>query len=209
MSDKPPSAEYTRFLESVEGVRPEHREELDMGALLALSGDERRAAEEVLIERMNDTDDWRVPPAIAALNLKRAIRPMNDRLPKAKGRMRLALARALVELGALESIEETVIAMLAEGDPDEGISALAALGAIKPTEALVKALSRASVHHPGPEVRINAGAHILQMAKVSGDPLVWEYRPLYLQLGEEDEKVRREAFADIGQLTGLPPDFAD
>src|SRR4051794_1139791 len=117
MSDQPPSAAYTRFVESVEGVRPEHREELDTGALLSLEGDERHAAEELLIQRVKETEDWRAPPAIAAIKLKRAVRPMNQRLSETKGRMRLALARALVELGALDSIDETVITMLDGGDP--------------------------------------------------------------------------------------------
>jgi hypothetical protein len=38
---------------------------------------------------------------------------------------------------------------------------------------------------------------------------VWQFRPLYLQLGEEDEQVRREAFAEICELTQLPPALAD
>jgi hypothetical protein len=208
MSDKAPSADYKRFLASVHGADPTYREELDMDALLKLEGDEKKAAADLLVERVKEEDDWRVPPALAALNLKRAVRPMKSRLGEAKGRMRLALARALVELGALESIEPTVIEMLDEGDPDEGISALAAADDLESAD-LARALARASVHHKSPEVRINAGAALLYMAKLDDDPLVWKFRPIYLPLGEEDEAVRRAAWKQICDLTELPPSLAD
>lgn len=208
MSDKPVSAEYARFLASVEGVDLKYREELDTAALLALRDEERRAAEDLLVQRVKEEDDWRVPPVIASIRLKRAVRPMKERLPQARGRMRLALARALVELGALDRIDETVVAMLEEGDPEEGISALAAADDLR-SRAIIRALARACVHHKSPEVRINAGAALLYMAKLTDDPLVWKLRPVYLPLGDEDEQVRREAFEDICALTELPPEIAD
>ena len=208
MDANPVSAEYARFKASIEGTDPKYREELDMDALMALKDDERRAAEELLIERVKTESDWRVPPALAALNVKRSIRPMKERLPKTRGRMRLAVARALVDLGALPRLDETVIEMLEGGDPDEGISALAAADNLSSPE-LTKALGRASVHHPGPEVRINAGAALLQKAKLTSDPLVWKFRPIYLVLGEEDMALRLEAFSHICDLTQLPMEIAD
>src|SRR5690349_13056983 len=111
-STKPASAAYKKFLASVTGSDPDYREELDIDALLALEGDEKNAAADLLVERVKEEDDWRVPPAIAAIRLKRAVRPMKARLGETKGRMRLALAKALVELGALDRIDETVVAML-------------------------------------------------------------------------------------------------
>lgn len=209
MTEKPASAEYQRFLESIDGRGPNDRERLDIDALLALKGDERKAAEDLLIERVQEEDDWRVPPAIAALRLKRAVRPMKEALPESNGKMKIGLARALVDLGALESIDGTVVEMLEEGDPDEGIVALAAADELEPNEALVRALARASVHHESPDVRINAGAGLIYLSKLTQDPLVWEYRPLYLLLGEEDEQARREAFAKIAELTSIAPELAD
>jgi hypothetical protein len=208
MSDNPASADHDRFKASIEGTDPKYREELDMDALSALKDDELRAAEELLIERVKTEADWRVPPALATLNVKRAVRPMKERLPKAKGRMRLALARALVALGALPRLDETVIAMLEGGDPDEGISALAAADDLSSPE-LTKALGHASVHHPGPEVRVNAGAALIQQARLTSDPLAWKFRPLYLVLGEEEMALRLEAFAHICELTKLPMEIAD
>lgn len=208
MSEVAHSPEYTRFLNSLAGADPAYRETLDLDALRALGKEERKAAEDLLIERVKESDDWRAPPALAMLRTKRAVRPMKARLGEARGKMKIALARALVELGALERLDDTVIQVLEEEDPDEGIAALAAADDLS-SEDLTRALARASVHHPGPEVRINAGAALLSMAKLDDDPLAWKFRPLYLQLGEDDENVRREAFAEICRLTQLPPAIAD
>jgi hypothetical protein len=208
MSEVAHSPEYQRFLNTLAGADPESREKLDIEALLALGKEERKSAEDLLIERVKEQDDWRVPPALAALRTKRAVRPMKARLGEAKGRMKIALARALVDLGALDRLDDTVIQVLEDEDPEDGIAALAAADDLR-SDALVKALARASVHHPGPEVRINAGAALLSMAHLDDDPLVWKFRPLYLQLGEEDEKTRRDAFAEIAKLTQLPPALAD
>lgn len=95
---------------------------------------------------------------------------------------------------ALDRIDGTVVEMLDGGDPDEGISALAASGGLSSPE-LVAALSRACVHHPSPEVRVNAGARLLHVTGATGDPLAWDLRPLYLPLASEVEDERREAFA--------------
>jgi hypothetical protein len=208
MSQTSPSAAYTRLVTSLEGVSPEYRESIDTEAFLALTGDEKAAAEELLVQRIKDAEDFRIPPVLASIRLKRAVRPMKERLGQTKGRMRIALARALVELDALESIDQTVASMIAENDADEGITALAAADGLRSRE-IVQALARACVHHSSPEVRINAGAALIYMAKLTDDPLVWKFRPLYLRLGDEDEAVRREAFADICELTELPPEAAD
>jgi hypothetical protein len=208
MNQTSPSAAYTRLVTSIDGESAEFRESIDTEAFLALSGDEKTAAEELLVQRMKDVEDFRIPPVLARIRLKRAVRPMKERLGETKGRMRIALARALVELEALQSIDETVASMIAENDADEGITALAAVSGLRSRE-IIQALARACLHHSSPEVRINAGAALLRMAKLTNDPLVWKFRPLYLRLGDADEMVRREAFAEICELTELPPEAAD
>ncbi|HEY4118371.1 MAG TPA: hypothetical protein VGM56_10960 [Byssovorax sp.] len=206
---EPQTPEYGRFLASVKGVDPDDREHLDVGALKALKGDEKDAAHELLVERVKTTDDWRGPPAIAEIRLKRAVGPMRARLPRSKGRMRVALASALVELGAIDSIDDTVVDMLKGGDGDEGITALAAADGRPPTTPLMKGLAWSALHHPSGEVRANAGAAILRMAKLGDDPLMWAYRPLYIKLAEDDEAVRRDAYLEICKLTQMPPSMAD
>lgn len=206
MSAEPRSEAYARFVESVNGVDPAWRESVDMDALLGLEKDERRAAEELLLERV-EIDDWRAPPALAALKARRAVMPLRRRLPETRGRMRLAVARALVDLGALPQDDEEIAAVLREGELDSGLAALVAAEEKKSAE-IRDALAWACVHHPAPEVRANAGAQLFYMAGLAEDPLAWDYRPMYLALEAEDEAERRKAFEQICQIVGMPPELA-
>jgi len=127
---------------------------------------------------------------------------MKDRLPEARGRMRVALGQALVDLGALDRLDETVISMLETDDPGRGAWRRSPRRTNLRSQSSSRPSAHASVHHSGPEVRINAGAALFYVTERTDDPLAWKYRPLYLPLGEEDEKVRREAFEKICTLTG-------
>ncbi|MBI4911480.1 MAG: hypothetical protein HY823_01980 [Acidobacteria bacterium] len=195
-----------RFTCSLEASEPDFRESLDLEALQQTAGTDRSEAEAILLRRAAEEDDWRVPPAIASIGLHRAIPVMEERLPQARGRMRLALARSLVSLGALRRMDETVAAMLEDGDREEGISALAASEGLSSPEVLA-ALARACTHHPSPEVRVNAGAHLFCACGETRDPLAWEFRPLYLQLGDPDEARRQEAFQTVCNTLRLPQDL--
>ncbi|XXT21217.1 hypothetical protein WME94_06590 [Sorangium sp. So ce429] len=206
MSDEPTSAGYRRFLDSVKGVHPDVRDTVDVGALLGLSGEERRDAERLLIERL-EADDWRAPPALAAAGTRGAVMPMKRRLPRASGRMKVAMARALAALEAIPAADPIVAEVLREGDHDGGMAAVTAAQGMRSPE-IRDALAWACVHHPARAVRRNAGAALFYMAGLAADPLAWEHRPTWLRLGDEDEAARRRAFEEIARAVGMPPDLA-
>jgi hypothetical protein len=206
MTTQPPSPDFQRFAESVTGVSPEWRETVDIDALLRLEKDERRAATELLIERL-ELDDWRAPPAIAAAEARGAVMPMKRRLPLATGRMKIAIARALADLEAIPRADEIVAEVLREGDPESGLVALSAAQEMR-SVPVRDALAWSCLHHPSPEVRANAGATLYYFAGLAGDPLAWNFRPVYLQLAEADPAVRRRAFEEICRDVGMPPELA-
>lgn len=206
MSTEPLSPDYLRFAESVTGVAPEWRETVDIEALLRLPKDEQRAAIELLIERL-PLDDWRAPPALAAVEGRGAVMPMKRRLPLASGRMKISIARALADLEAIPQADEIVAEVLREGDPDSGLVALSAAEEMR-SVAIRDALAWACLHHPSPEVRCNAGAVLYYFAGLSQDALAWNFRPVYLGLAEEDLAARRVAFEEICRDVGMPPDLA-
>src|SRR5688572_23848713 len=107
------SALFTRFAESVQGGDPEWRDSVDEEALLALQGPERAEAESLLIAQL-EKDDWRAPPALVLADVKRAIPALRDRLSKAKGKMRLAVAQALVDFGDRPDIDDVIAEVLLE-----------------------------------------------------------------------------------------------
>lgn len=208
MNRKNPSVALQRFIHSVDAPDLDFCETLDLSALSETEGPDRVAAEDLLLRRAAEEDDWRVPPAIAAIGLERAVPTLRRRLPEARGRMRLALARALVELGALEGIDEIVAEMLDGGDRDEGISALAASMGL-PSRVILAALARAALHHPSPEVRVNAGADLFYVSGKTKDPLAWKFRPIYLLVAEPEEDKRCDTFGKICDLVQLPADLRE
>jgi hypothetical protein len=202
----PRSPEYTRFVESVKGVSPEWRESVDVEALRILEKDERREAIDLLIEQL-ELDDWRAPPALAAAEARGGVMPMQRRLPRASGRMKISIARALVALGTIPRTDEIVAEVLREGDPDSGLVALSEAEELRSVEVR-DALAWTCFYHPSPEVRANAGAVLYYFAGLAADPLAWDLRPIWIQLAEEDPAVRKKAFEEICQHIGMPPEIA-
>jgi hypothetical protein len=206
MTTVPLSPEYQRFAASVAGVSPEWRESVDVATLLGLQKEERRAAIDLLIEHL-DRDDERVPHALAAAEARGGVMPMQRRLPLANGRMKVAIALALASLEAIPRADEIVAGVLREGDPDSGLVALSAADEMR-SVPIRDALAWSCLHHPAPEVRCNAGAILYYFAGLAEDPLAWSFRPVYLQLGEEDPRVREIAFEEICRDVGMPPELA-
>ncbi len=201
------SETFQRFARSVAGKDPDWRESVDVESLLALEKEERRAAEEMLIERIA-VDDWRAPPALAAAQCRGAVMPMKRALAgDARGRMKVAIAQALTKLEAIDKADPIVADVLREGDPDSGLAALVAAEEMKSPE-IRDALAWASLHHPSRVVRVNAGANLFYMAGLAEDPMAMDYRSLYLDLGEDDPAVRQKAFEQICEIVGMPPEVA-
>jgi HEAT repeat protein len=97
----PPSEEFERFRASVDApIRGrEPFDSFDLGTLEALSGDERRVAEDLIIDRLRIDADGRMAAALAAMGSRRVIESLeraSERLES--GVPRVAVARALARL---------------------------------------------------------------------------------------------------------------
>lgn len=200
MPTSPRSSAYQRFAESVLGAGPAWQEAVDVDALLALSHDERRLAEKLLIERIAH-DDWRAPAALAAAVTRGAVMPMKRRMPLADGRMRVAMALALADLEAIEGAVPIVAEVLRGGDKDAGLAAVSALATRAQTEERVPlaldALAWAAMNHPAGDVRAAAGAALIHLTGFAADPLAWEFRALWQGLLSDDSGSRRPVLARI------------
>jgi hypothetical protein len=203
----PPSGAYLRFVASVTGPDPAFREAVDEATLKTLDKRELRAAQELLMARL-DRDDWRAPPALAATACRGAVMPMKRRLAKASPKMRVVIARALVDLEALPDADATIAEVLRAGDPEGGIAALSA-AAGRRSVAVRNALAWSAKHHPDDDVRMNAGAQLYVLAGLTDDPLAWAFRPTWIRLGADDPAERTRAYDEIASDVGLPADAAD
>src|SRR5262245_17262259 len=72
------SVEYQRFLDSLTVNSVASMEDLDLGALAALTGAERRQAEDLLLDKLRQENDPRVPRGLAALSSKKAPQAFRD-----------------------------------------------------------------------------------------------------------------------------------
>ncbi|MDI1446205.1 hypothetical protein [Polyangium sp. 6x1] len=200
------SEAFRRFVESVEGKSLQWREDVDVAALLSLEGEERRAAEELLMREL-DENDTRAPRALAKAECRGAVAPMKAALPKASGRMKVAIALALAELDAGPA-DPIVAEVIRSGDNDSAPAAMAVAREMRSPE-IRDALTWACMHHPTATARSSAGSILLYASGASNDPFVWHLRPLYLQLGSEDEATRRKAFVAICEIAQIDPSLAD
>ena len=198
------SPELTQVIVSVDGKDPAYREAIDTEALLSLKGDERTQAEDLLIKHL-EGQDWRIPPALSEMKSRRAKKPLRRRLTTAKGRMRLAVSRALVDLGELKSMDQAVIDVLDEGEYAGSMAALSEAEDLE-SEIVKEALLSATMEHPEPEVRGSAAATLLYMDGIAEDPLAWDHRELTQRFGESDEKARKKAYDELLLLLGREPD---
>jgi len=198
------SPELNRVVDSVDGKDPAYRESIDTEALLSLKGDERAQAEDLLIAHLAGKD-WRIPPALAEMKSRKAKTPLRRRLTTAKGQMRLAVSRALVDLGVLKSMDQAVVDVLDEGEYAGSMAALSEAEDLD-SEIVKEALLSATMEHPEPEVRGSAAATLLYMDGVAEDPLAWDHRALTQRFGESDEKERKASYNELLELLGRETD---
>jgi hypothetical protein len=204
------SALFQQFADSVRGGDPAWKEQVDEDALLALSGDERAEAESLLIAKL-DKDDWRAPPALVKADARRSIPALRDRLATAKGKMRLAIGKALIDFGDREDMDDVIAEVLREKDDPTSTGPIAALvrAESRPTEVVKKALQRAAIEHPDPVVRIGAASRLLYLSGAAKAPMDWDQRPFFLRFGEEDRAELLDAYRELCQRAGRSPDLGE
>jgi HEAT repeat protein len=141
---RPHSAAFQRFQASFDAPGRAFLDQLDTAALLALAEPERTEAEDLLLAALS-TDDPRIARALRDLGSTRAIAPLRAALARTQhGRMRVAVARALFELGHDRSAIATIVDVLRRGDRSARETAASVLrvlpvGDVQP--ALLDALS--------------------------------------------------------------------
>ncbi|HMY15633.1 MAG TPA: hypothetical protein PKA58_04850 [Polyangium sp.] len=197
---------YKRFATSVEGVDVKWREDLDMEAYQALDKDERREADELMMTRLEE-NDTRAAIALGQVKCRGAVAPMQRALPNASARMKVAIAVAFDEL-EVSPPDELIAEVIRSGDVDGAKAAMPVARELR-SDVIRNVLAWACMHHPDASARRSAGSILISASGVTDDPLVWEFRPLYLPLGSEDEATRRKHFEEICDIAQIDPSLAD
>lgn len=197
---------FRRFATSVEGVDDKWREDVDMEAYRALDKNERREADELLMSRLDD-NDTRAADTLGQVKCRGAVAPMKRALPNASAPMKVAIALAFEEL-EVSPPDDIIAEVIRSGDVEGTLPAMSVARRLR-SHVIRDALAWACIHHPDPSGRRSAGSILLYASGLTDDPLVFQFRPLYLPLGSDDEATRRKHFEEICRLAQISPSLAD
>ncbi|MBN9388928.1 MAG: hypothetical protein J0I20_12830 [Chloroflexi bacterium] len=194
---EPLSPAFQQFLESLEITDRQSLESYDMPSLRALQGKERERAEQILVDRLTQTDDPRAPRAILDLKLTRAVPALRQALKIQADSTLVEVANALWGLETDPSVVSTINDVLKQGELYGRVSAAYSLRDY-PKEIVTDALFEA-INDEDKLVRANAAASLYQLYGLNK----WESVPgrgvmlLGVRLRSNFSSVRQEALKEL------------
>jgi len=163
-----------------------------------------RAIEKMLIERNNE--DWRDVEALGALGTPTANAMVRKALTVHNHQTRLEAAKWLKdERGGDVQREAVICEAIRTGELYGGLSQAIDQAMWHPTPATTDALFHAALERSG-ENAASAAAALLNIFKVTDDPLAWSERPLILRFVDAGGGAPREAaFCELCAKCGVDP----
>jgi hypothetical protein len=199
------SAAYERFMAStdIDYERWHDGVPYDLDAIGELRGAERAEVEQWLLTRAGS--DWRDLEGLLALGTEHARSAVVNQLRYGSIEMRLAAARRLPPDPAIEAAREAAIVDgLATSTVMDGLTTAIDLATEHPTPNVIDALFRAALRDDH-VMAVHAAALLMYLHGNAKEPFDWDRRPLYLQFGDDDPKVRRVAFEQLCRECGVDP----
>ncbi|MEQ1703663.1 MAG: HEAT repeat domain-containing protein, partial [Ilumatobacteraceae bacterium] len=194
------SAAYQQFLDSFAVTGRESSEDYALDALGQLVGDERAAAEALLIETIRTTDDPRAAKAVRALGLRSAVPALREAVARANGQMLVQSAFALFTLTGEQTTATSIVRVLRDGDTWARVDAAHALGHFRGPS--VDDALYAAIDDPEPLVRANAVEALLHLTGLSEWDVVngRGISLLGLRLRSAFGSIRQAAVRDLKRL---------
>jgi hypothetical protein len=200
----PPSSAYDAFVKSMEIDYDKWHDGVgcDLDALSKLGPEERNAATSLLIQRLETGGDWRELEALARIDTPLARRAVRRAFLSGPLQTRLYALRELLAAGEKIDPDPLIAEAFAEGDLYGGLSIAIDLAAEYRRVNLIPMLLARTLEGTA-EARIHAAALAWFLAGQSDEPFDMSERPLFLRFGEEDESVRRAAYAELTRRIGV------
>lgn len=175
----------------------------EVAALAEVDPPERAEIERWLVGRADR--DWREIDALVALGTPTARAAVVAQLRSGSIEQRLAAARALPPDPAVEPDREAaIVAGLAEASVLSGLTTALDLAATHRSPAVIHALFRAALRDDR-QVAIHAAALLAFIHGHAREAFDWNRRAFYLEFGEADPNVRRDAFRRLCAECGVDP----
>jgi HEAT repeat protein len=194
-----PSPTWDRFYESYFGdPYMAWHDGLDEESLLALEGEERERAEQMLTDALG-SGDYRAPAGLAALRSDRSLDALKQKLPQASGPDEVQTALAIWRIDPKYLPAANALVRVLRTNPDWGtrLEAARALREV-PTPSAIDALWEAVERDPEDLVRHHAAAALLYMYNIHRD--VYDSHPLTIEVMMEDAERREKAKRDLREL---------
>jgi hypothetical protein len=200
----PPSSAYDAFVKSMEIDYDKWHDGVgyDLDALSKLTPEECNSAALMLIAHLGTTGDWRELEALARIGTPLAFGAVRRAQETGPLQTRLYALRELLAAGEKIDPDPLIAEAFAEGDLYGGLSIAIDLAAEYRRVNLIPMLLARTLEGTA-EARIHAAALAWFLAGQSDEPFDMSERPLFLRFGEEDESVRRAAYAELTRRIGV------
>ena len=174
----------------------------DLDALDAMTPEERREAEELVIAR--HAADWRDVEALDRIGSERALAELEQGLHARSLEVRLSVARRLRERGRLDALAlgRILVDALDQASAMNGLTRTLDLAAAHPTPAVRSKLLWCALHG-GSDLRVHAAALVHFLHGCATSEFDWDHRPFYLRFADASLEERRAAYRELCEQIGV------
>ena len=199
-----PSEAYQLFLDSMimNFDRWHDGTSYDLEALARLGPVERASIEELLIENLKQSGDWRDLNALVALGTDSARKAVDKARFHNNTQVRDYALKIILDTHNSKDTSKKDIAEL----EDQVVQAVKRgnfeIAEYMPTMRVKKALLD-STREADSVIRVNAAAFLLYLCGQAPEPFDWNQRPFFLRFAEENPKELQEVWEELRKRTGL------
>jgi hypothetical protein len=200
------SQAYKTFISSMEITVDDWRDGngYDLDALDEVSQTERDELVKVLSETLQRQPDWRQAEALGAIGTAAAIAALQSALKGAHPELRLHVAEQLHELGEPVDLDGAIVAALRTTNLSNGLSYAIDMAEEYPSPRIQETLLDLALRGDEDQ-RVHCAALALYLGGKAEEAFDWNHRPFFLRFGDEDRKVRMEAYKELCKRLGVAP----
>jgi len=174
----------------------------DLTLIAQASAEERKAIEDMLLQRRNE--DWRDVEALAALDTDRAREALKQAFNNGSSTVRMAVHSYAPEVMTEQQRTASLVQVLQQGDRSGGLTqALLHVGSYHPAE-VITALLRGLMEQDG-ATACHFAAMLYFLHGKAASAFDWDERPFFLRFNTDDMKEREAAVRELCETISVDP----
>jgi len=176
----------------------------DLVALGQVTDSERDLLVKTLSERLETEGNWREIEALGAIGTPEAKKAIRRASRNASPETRLYAAEQLLKLDEPANLENAIIEALRKTSLFGGLSEALDMAEEHPSPRIQETLLDLALNGDE-EQRIHCAALALYLGGKAEEPFDWNHRPFFLQFGDDDRRVRINAYKELCARLGVTP----